>query len=172
MLVTIQDLLHSRPGSFNIIKHLRQKKSLLNNSQQKLRLRIAAEIAPKNAPKNRFIHSSYKSKNPVTPLLRDSWLVTHEGFEPSTPWLKVRCSTNWASGSNMAGVVGFEPANAGVKVPCLTPWLHPNVIACATAQKWGGIWDSNPWPPGPQPGTLTNWANPTIHAFFAARWLL
>ena len=27
---------------------------------------------------------------------------------------------------------------------------------------WGEIWDSNPRPPGPQPGALTNWANSTI----------
>ena len=26
-------------------------------------------------------------------------MVTHDGLEPSTPWLKVRCSTDWASGS-------------------------------------------------------------------------
>ena len=27
---------------------------------------------------------------------------------------------------------------------------------------WGEIWDSNPRPPGPQPGAITNLANPTI----------
>ena len=27
---------------------------------------------------------------------------------------------------------------------------------------WGGWWESNPRPPGPQPGTLTNWATSTI----------
>ena len=54
----------------------------------------------------------------------------------------------------LAGVAGFEPTNAGVKVPCLTAWLHP-IIALAK-NKWGGQWDSNPRPPGPQPGTLTN----------------
>ena len=26
-------------------------------------------------------------------------LVRHQGFEPGTPWLRVRCSTNWANGA-------------------------------------------------------------------------
>ena len=26
-------------------------------------------------------------------------MVTHRGFEPRTPWLKVKCSTDWANGS-------------------------------------------------------------------------
>lgn len=26
-------------------------------------------------------------------------LVHHQGFEPGTPWLRVRCSTNWANGA-------------------------------------------------------------------------
>ena len=29
-------------------------------------------------------------------------------------------------------------------------------------KKWGGISDSNRWPPVPQTGALTNWTNPTI----------
>ena len=31
----------------------------------------------------------------VSPLL----LVHHQGLEPGTPWLRVRCSTNWANGA-------------------------------------------------------------------------
>ena len=27
-------------------------------------------------------------------------MVHHQGFEPGTPWLRVRCSTNWANGAN------------------------------------------------------------------------
>ena len=27
---------------------------------------------------------------------------------------------------------------------------------------WGEIWDSNPRPPGPQPGAITRLANPTM----------
>ena len=38
-------------------------------------------------------------------------MVTRRRLERLTLWLKVRCSTNWASGSYlMAGVAGFEPA--------------------------------------------------------------
>ena len=37
-------------------------------------------------------------------------MVTRRRFERLTLWLKVRCSTGWASGSLlMAGVPGFEP---------------------------------------------------------------
>ena len=92
------------------------------------------------------------------------WLVRPRGFEPptnglkircSTDWatgaynygtpegtwtptngLRVRCSTNWATGAYLAGMAGFEPANEGVKVPCLTAWRHPNI--------WCRWWDLNP----------------------------
>ena len=35
-------------------------------------------------------------------------MVIRRRFELLTPWLKVKCSTDWASGS-LAGVPGFEP---------------------------------------------------------------
>ena len=38
------------------------------------------------------------------------WMVTRRRLERLTLWLKVRCSTYWASGSRMAGIAGFEPA--------------------------------------------------------------
>ena len=28
-----------------------------------------------------------------------SVVVHHQGLEPGTPWLRVRCSTNWANGA-------------------------------------------------------------------------
>ena len=37
-------------------------------------------------------------------------MVTRRRLERLTLWLKVRCSTYWASGSRMAGIAGFEPA--------------------------------------------------------------
>ena len=55
--------------------------------------------------------------------------------------------------------LGWEDSNrrnARVKVWCLTTWLQPNIFIL-----WGERWDSNPRPPGPQPGALTNWAIPT-----------
>ena len=50
-------------------------------------------------------------------------MVSCRGLEPLTLWLKVRCSTNWASRTSLAGLAGFEPAHDGVKVRCLTAWL-------------------------------------------------
>ena len=38
-------------------------------------------------------------------------LVSHEGLEPSTLWLKVRCSTNWANGSKW---LGYLDSNQGM----------------------------------------------------------
>ena len=34
---------------------------------------------------------------------------------------------------------------------------------CSGFLIWGEIWDSNPRPPGPQPGAITSLANPTIN---------
>ena len=66
----------------------------------------------------------------------------------------------------LAGLVGFEHTHARVKVWCLTAWLQPNVKICAMVivqlYKWGGRWDSNPRPPVPQTGALTNCATSTI----------
>ena len=74
--------------------------------------------------------------------------VSHAGLEPATPWLKVKCSTAWASSPSpiilsscrqkrswqflwqklSTGVAGFEPADAGIKTLCLTAWRYPNII--------------------------------------------
>ena len=65
----------------------------------------------------------------------------------------------------------FELTDDGVKVRCLTAWLHPyikivklqtDVWSLTYLLKWGGWSGSNRRPPGPQPGTLTNWATSTI----------
>ena len=55
----------------------------------------------------------------------------------------------------LTGPAGFEPANAAVKVLCLTAWRWPTIK--------GGQRDSNPRPPEPQSGALTNCAIPTIN---------
>ena len=65
----------------------------------------------------------------------------------------------------VAGVAGFEPTNAGIKIPCLTAWRHPNIETLE--RKWGERWDSNPRPPGPQSGALTNWATLAVLTFLA-----
>ena len=93
--------------------------------------------------------------------------MIHRGIEPRTPWLKVTCSTVWANESNtkgktfcMAGVAGFEPTHDGIKIRCLTAWRHPYVFMLIIL--WGGWWESNPRPQGPQSCALTNWAMPAI----------
>ena len=85
-------------------------------------------------------------------------LVHLQGLEPWTHWLRVSCSTNWAKGT-LAGVAGFEPTNAGIKIQCLTAWRHP--YRCFFII-WGGWWESNPRPQGPQSCALTNWATPAM----------
>ena len=63
-------------------------------------------------------------------------MVTRERIELSTLWLKVKCSTTWATGSfNWLGWLGSNQRNDRVKVCCLTTWLHPN--------KWWRETDSN-----------------------------
>ena len=48
-----------------------------------------------------------------------------------------------------------------------SPRISPTKRKKPVSQKangflWGEIWDSNPRPPGPQPGAITNLANPTV----------
>ena len=78
----------------------------------------------------------------------------------SLPLVKVQILKGFKLVSlRLAGVAGFEPTDAGIKIPCLTAWRHPNDIK----NKWGERWDSNPRPPGPQSGALTNWATLAIY---------
>ena len=43
---------------------------------------------------------------PIPPL-RHLNMVSRWGFEPQTPWLKVKCSTGWASETNIIGCLGW-----------------------------------------------------------------
>ena len=62
--------------------------------------------------------------------------MSHEGLEPSTLWLKVKCSTNWANGSWL-GYLDSNQGNDGVKVRCLTAWRHPNIyLSGAERETW------------------------------------
>ena len=66
-------------------------------------------------------------------------MVSHRRFELRTPWLKVKCSANWANGSNERKWLGWLDSNQrndGVKVRCLTAWLHPNGIFFITLVGW------------------------------------
>ena len=61
---------------------------------------------------------SSASANSATPAIcaANAKMVTRRRFELRTPWLKVKCSTDWANGSYLAGVAGFEPAYTGIKI--------------------------------------------------------
>ena len=50
--------------------------------------------------------------------------VKHGGFEPPTTWLKVRCSTDWASIPYHRKMprTGIEPVTRGFSVLCSTNW--------------------------------------------------
>ena len=91
-------------------------------------------------------------------------LMRHRGFEPRTTWLKVKCSTNWA---NIPSLAFTRPNWAS--------WIRTSVMqeskSCALplgdsplSLIQGGYRDSNPGPPEPQSGALTNCAIPTIYS--------
>ena len=50
-------------------------------------------------------------------------LVMVERFELSTPWLKVMCSTNWATPS-LVYRIGFEPMTSVLKAQYSTNWAN------------------------------------------------
>ena len=60
-------------------------------------------------------------------------MVTHRRFELRTPWLKVKCSTDWANGSRYK-IVGWGGRTRTYEMPesksgALPTWLHPNILA-------------------------------------------
>ena len=76
-----------------------------------------------------------------------------QGFEPWTPWLRVRCSTNWASGAYIKMYVklsdlclmtsqvhrqGFEPWTPWLRVRCSTNWASGAyiIIRCRNNKKY------------------------------------
>ena len=106
-------------------------------------------------------------------------LVRHRGFEPRTTWLKVKCSTDWANTphySDKSEHLMNTPLHNCCGCSNWASWIRTNVMqeskSCAlplgdspskmylTAE--GGYRDSNPGPPEPQSGALTNCAIPTI----------
>ena len=57
-------------------------------------------------------------------LMFQVFLLRHGGFEPPTTWLKVRCSTDWASIPYHRKMprTGIEPVTRGFSVLCSTNW--------------------------------------------------
>ena len=88
-----------------------------------------------------------KSTAPAAPMSAKTVLLMRlQGLEPWTPWLRVRCSTNWASGAYIKLLQalnlqvhrqGFEPWTPWLRVRCSTNWAksaYPSseVITSAT----------------------------------------
>ena len=79
------------------------------------------------------------------------------GFEPRTTWLKVKCSTTWATHPY---IIIKNWASWTRTSECSSQSAVPYRLAIAQRRK-GGYRDSNPGPPEPQSGALTNCAIPT-----------
>ena len=80
-------------------------------------------------------------------------MVSHTGIEPVTPWLKVKCSTDWANGSYFGA--GDEGRTRDIQLGRLTLYQlsYSRII-------W--LWclgpDLNQRPLGYEPSALTSWA--------------
>lgn len=100
-------------------------------------------------------------------------MVSHEGLEPSTLWLKVRCSTNWANGSLLKRLVyltiwkwcrqeDLNPQPTDYKSVALPIELHRQIVVARD-----GI---EPPTHGFSVRCSTNWATePSIHLKMAVR---
>ena len=100
--------------------------------------------------------------------------MKHRGFEPRTTWLKVKCSTDWANipfviisavHLNRASWIRTSDCSSQSAVPyrlAIALYMTPSVSFRHIHVLAGGYWDSNPGPPEPQSGALTNCAIPTI----------
>ena len=68
-----------------------------------------------------FYGDSYGNRTRVTGvrgrclnrLTNEPYLVHHQGLEPGTPWLRVRCSTNWANGAFHSRLIAPWKLNKG-----------------------------------------------------------
>ena len=126
----------------------------------------SATLAYKILYHNKNIYGNCPCKQKAVLLSKNGlkFVVIHPRLELGTPWLKVRCSTNWASGS-LAGAAGLEPTHAGVKVPCLTDLATPQSDKWLTSEwlasfRWGDWWESNPRVTEPQSAVLTTSPQP------------
>lgn len=105
-------------------------------------------------------------------------LVIHPRFERGTPWLKVTCSANWANGPYLIDLDIILHFTSFVNDFSKKIWLgrqdlnlrmresKSRALPLGYAPIWGEWWDSNPRPPEPQSGALSNWAIPTITLWY------
>ena len=96
-------------------------------------------------------HKKAKHKTPkkliTSSFLRVLWMVSHRRFELRTPWLKVKCSANWANGPRGWGGWIWTNVMPESKSGALTSWLHPIKVGRATrielTTSRATIWRSN-----------------------------
>ena len=63
------------------------------------------------------------------------------GIEPTTYWLRVNCSTNWANGPHLGWTTGFEPATTGITIRGSTSWATSTITTNYTCQTENGAPD-------------------------------
>ena len=103
---------------------------------------IRIVLLAKNSPPDCFLNAQTLASSNLRPfgqkenshtLCDCSFLVIHRRFELRTPWLKVKCSADWANGpylilKKMAGLTGLEPAKMPEsKSGALPTWLQPSI---------------------------------------------
>ena len=64
-----------------------------------------------NLSKGYFGRVAFRRKSQISPKKTEVKLVPREGLEPSTNWLRVNCSTNWAT--EATSVSNPEPLQSG-----------------------------------------------------------
>ena len=100
-------------------------------------------------------------KKPSKCLLGLCFMVSREGVEPSTRWLRVSCSTNWANGPLTNGIP-WDKERIILTFPC---WCNKKIdllIACwalnGELSYWCARRDSNARPLASEANALSSWA--------------
>ena len=84
-----------------------------------------------------WISQDFKSCASTYSATRANKMVSCAELESTTLWLKVKCSTDWASGTKMAALDGLEPSE------CQSQSLVPYHLATRQYYKWWREMDSN-----------------------------
>ena len=134
----------------------------LNSESEYRSTRQLSTFCLHKARKSNEFYRISKTKSPSNAMLTGFFfLVAHWRLELQTPWLKVKCSTDWAS--EPYGWGGrIRTCECGSQRPVPYPLATPQCGEHERLKKWGGIWDSNPWFLVPQTSALTSWTNPTM----------
>ena len=96
--ISLSQIMHLLEGTFFVQFFFLYKFTYILNSK-----RFFRSFAPKESSSVkifRFSTPHRHTKKPPSPTLKvvkNSGLLRDQGFEPWTPWLRVRCSANWAN---------------------------------------------------------------------------